>query len=330
MASTLIVGAGVFGVSTAYHLALCSDPKTSKITIVDRGPVPSNLAASTDLNKIVRADYANRLYMDLGFEAISAWQSLPCLKDAGVFHQTGWIMMDEKESDLAERITKNFRDSRRESGIAHLTEEEVRTRWGGVLKDTDCDEFGRYYSNATAGWADAGAALGIMAKEAVKMGVGYRVAEVQRLILGANGVKGVETESGEVYTADRVLLCTGAWTSALMASVEDELDLAVEEKIENQVTAAGVCVSHIQLTEEEKQVYGQLPVLVYGGHGVLDPSHSASATDKTRRSDTPKCIWYPQVHQHNLLQEHRCHAVWPFHLSPTRRKSVFRPASPAR
>lgn len=331
MASTLIIGAGVFGVSTAYHLALQSNPKTNKITIVDRCPVPSNPAASTDLNKIVRADYSNPLYMDLGFEAITAWKSLPFLKDAGVYHQTGWIMMDEKESDLAERITKNFRDSRREGGIADLTEEEVRTRWGGVLQDTDCTEFGRYYSSATAGWADAGAALGIMAEEAVKMGVEYRVAEVKRLILGGNGVRGVETESGEIYTADRVLLCTGAWTSALMSSVEDELDLPTGERIENQVTAAGVCVSHIQLTEEERAVYGQLPVFVYGGHGVLVPvAFCICHPNKTRRSDSPKRIRNPQVHQYNILQKHRCHPVWPFHLSPTRRKPVFRPASPAR
>lgn len=270
MDSTLIIGAGIFGLSTAYHLALRNSPQTSKITLIDRCPAPSNPAASTDINKIVRADYSNPLYMDLGFEAISAWKSLPFFKNANVYHQTGWVMMDEKDSDLAERITRNFSDSGREEGtIVDLTVEQVRTKWGGVLKDTDCGEFGRFYFSRTAGWADAGAALGIMAEEVVRMGVDYRVAEVKRIVLGENGVRGVETGSREVYTADKVLLCTGAWTSALMSSVEDELDLGAEERVESQVTAAGVCVAHIQLTQEEREVYRQLPVFVHGGHGVL-------------------------------------------------------------
>lgn len=269
MSSTLIVGAGIFGISTAYHLAL-EHPDT-KITILDRCAAPSSPAASTDLNKIVRADYSNPLYVDLGFEAISAWKNLPFFRNANVYHQTGWIMMDEKDSDLAERIRMNFQNSGREEGILDLTEQEVRSRWGGVLKDTNCDEFGRYYFNPTAGWADAGTALWIMADEVVKIGVEYKVCDVTRVLIGENGVRGVETESGEVYTADKVLLCTGAWTSSLMSSVEDDLGIPDSERIENQVTAAGVCVAHFQLTEEEKEVYGQLPVFVYGGHGTHFP-----------------------------------------------------------
>ena len=179
--------------------------------------------------------------------------------------------MDEKDSDLAERIRMNFQNSGREEGILDLTEQEVRSRWGGVLKDTNCDEFGRYYFNPTAGWADAGTALWIMADEVVKIGVEYKVCDVTRVLIGENGVRGVETESGEVYTADKVLLCTGAWTSSLMSSVEDDLGIPDSERIENQVTAAGVCVAHFQLTEEEKEVYGQLPVFVYGGHGTHFP-----------------------------------------------------------
>ena len=267
MDSTLIIGAGIFGISTAYHLAL--KHPNAKITILDRCPAPSAPAASTDLNKIVRADYSNPLYMNLGFEAISAWKELPFFKNANVYHQTGWIMMDEKDSDLAERIQRNFQNSGRNEGIADLTEEEVRNRWGGILKDTNCDEFGRYYYNKTAGWADAGTALQIMAEEAVKMGVEYKVGDVMRVLIGEIGVRGVETASGEIFTADKVLLCTGAWTSSLMSSIEDELGIPDSERIENQVTAAGVCVAHFQLTEEEKEVYGQLPVFVYGGHGTL-------------------------------------------------------------
>lgn len=262
----LIVGAGIFGLSSAYHLARRSSHDASRIILLDRSPAPAGPAASTDLNKIVRADYSSPLYMDLGFEAIEAWKSTPF---CDFYHQTGWIMMDERKSDLAERIRANFRACRREEGITDLTEDEVRNNWSGLLNDTDYSGFGRYYSNATAGWADAGAAVTRMADEVVRMGVNYRVGEVERIILGNDGVKGVQLENGEVCTADKVLLCTGAWTSSLMSPLEDELDITAKDRIESQVTAAAVCVAHVQLTEEESQKYHQLPVVVYGAEGVF-------------------------------------------------------------
>ena len=69
MASYIIVGAGVFGVSTAYHL-IKKYPNAS-ITIVDRDAydADSQVAASWDWNKVVRADYDDILYCRLGIEA---------------------------------------------------------------------------------------------------------------------------------------------------------------------------------------------------------------------------------------------------------------------
>lgn len=267
MPTTLIVGAGIFGLSTAYHLALQDPDNASSITILDRCPAPSTPAASTDLNKIVRADYSNPLYMDLGFEALDAWTQLPFFREENVFRRTGWVAMDEEGSDLAERIRGNFRACGRDDGIVDLSEEDVRTRWDGLLDKSKLGEFARFYFNPTAGWADAGAAVRIMADEVVKMGVKYQIGEAKRILLASNGVLEVQVEDGGVCTADRVLLSTGAWTSALMSPLEGELGMTEEERIENQVTAAGVCVAHIQLSESEREVYGQLPVLVYGGHG---------------------------------------------------------------
>lgn len=53
--SIFIVGASVFGLSSAYHLALAG---YSNITVFDRAEnLPTPHAASNDLNKIIRAEY---------------------------------------------------------------------------------------------------------------------------------------------------------------------------------------------------------------------------------------------------------------------------------
>ena len=105
--SVLIVGAGTFGTSTAYHLAQ-SYKDASRVTVLDQSPSPPKLAASIDVNRIIRTDYPNPLYCQLAFEAIHAW--FWSLELGPFFHKSGWIMMDEKGSDLSERVHKVFED----------------------------------------------------------------------------------------------------------------------------------------------------------------------------------------------------------------------------
>lgn len=58
-----IIGAGVFGLSTALQLA--SDSYTD-ITVFEKDDqIPSRSSAGYDLNKIVRAEYENPWYTEL-------------------------------------------------------------------------------------------------------------------------------------------------------------------------------------------------------------------------------------------------------------------------
>ena len=84
----LIVGGGAFGTSTAYHLALRG---YESVQVMDRFPAPSHDAASTDLNKIIRADYPDAMYSKMGQEAMEVWRSSNSFL-AGLFRRTGWLM----------------------------------------------------------------------------------------------------------------------------------------------------------------------------------------------------------------------------------------------
>lgn len=98
--SVLIVGGGAFGTSTAYHLV---HRGYTKVTVLDRFAAPSKDAAATDLNKIVRFDYPNPLYSQLGLEAMKIWEA-PGNLFKGLFRRTGWIMG-------AHEMTSGFLDS---------------------------------------------------------------------------------------------------------------------------------------------------------------------------------------------------------------------------
>ena len=264
----LIIGAGIFGTSTAYHLASrVLDP--SRIVVIDREPFPSPSAASSDINKIVRADYSKLFYMDLAYEAMDAWADWPFLRP--FYHRTGWVMVDERGSDLAQRIRSNFKKAGRPDTSSDITLEEVKTSWGGVLSGLDTTEYDTAYTNSSAGWADASPAVQAMMREAINKGVKYVVGEVSDLVAGSGGLQGVRTSDGKFLTADKILLASGAWTGWLMSSLEQTLDIKPEDSINKQIQTAGVCTAAFRVSNEDTKYYGQMPVLIYGAQGEAMP-----------------------------------------------------------
>ena len=264
----LIVGAGAFGTSTAFHLAI-NNQNPAGVTVLDRAPVPSPRAASTDINKIVRADYSSAFYMDLAYDALSAWETWSLLKP--YFHGTGWVMLDEKTSDLADRIRNNLKDSGRPDTSRDISLEDVRTKWGGVFGDIDTTDYNKAYTNSSSGWADASLAVKVMMQDAVSKGVRYEVGEASELITSGQRLEGVRTTDGRLYTADKILLATGAWTAWLMAPLEEALHIKQEDSISRQIFTTGVCTATFKLSQQEAEYYRQMPILIYGGRGEVMP-----------------------------------------------------------
>ena len=238
--------------------------------VLDRAPFPSPQAASSDINKIVRADYSSPFYMDLAFEAMDAWSSWDFLQP--FYHRTGWVALDEKTSDLSERIRKNFKTSGRPDPSQDITLEDVKVRWDGVLSGINTTNYSKAYTNPTAGWCDASLAVDAMMKAAVARGVRYEVGEVDGLVGGEKGLYGVKTSDDRMFIATKILLAIGAWTPWLMAPLETSLEISEDDSISKQISTAGVCVAAFTLKDsKEVEHYSQMPVLVYGSKGECMP-----------------------------------------------------------
>ena len=82
----LVVGSGIFGVTTALSLRR----RGYSVTLIDPGPIPCPLAGSTDVSKVVRMEYGNnRQYMRMAIGAIEGFHRLNEQFGETLYHETG-------------------------------------------------------------------------------------------------------------------------------------------------------------------------------------------------------------------------------------------------
>ncbi|KAI3392165.1 hypothetical protein diail_6113 [Diaporthe ilicicola] len=212
--SYIIVGAGVFGASTALHL-IRAKPR-ARVILLDRNAytAPTRVAASWDWNKVVRADYADIAYMRLALEAKERWANDALWKP--FYHESGayWV----STTDFSQRVQENFQKLGVDSGLFSLPVDEARKAYGGIFEHGDYTDVKEVFINKLSGWAEAKEALRCTIEEAVRLGVRYVEAEISKLEFDDKGTTtGVVTADGEVHKADRVILSTGAYTAKLLA-----------------------------------------------------------------------------------------------------------------
>lgn len=241
----LIVGAGAFGTSTAYHL---SQRGYKSIRVVDRYPVPSVDAAATDISKIIRSDYNEPLYAALALEATDAWKSSKLFE--GLYQVPGWVLSAYNLS--VPFVEGSIETSKRlgVQGVERMTADQIRKRFPVITGDLDGWNINVW--NPTAGWAAAGEALRRMALAAQANGVEYISGSrgyAKDLIFSDSGrCTGVRSHDNTIHAADIVVLAAGAWTHSF-------IDLG------EQMVSKGHCVAHIQLSAEECQRYKGMPIL---------------------------------------------------------------------
>ncbi|KAK7745667.1 hypothetical protein SLS62_009708 [Diatrype stigma] len=173
--SYLIVGAGCFGASTARYLK--TTYADADVVIVDSAPFPNPVAASHDLNKIIRAEYEDIMYMRLALEALDAWSADPVLRP--YFHKTGvvWGVTPTR----ARELVHGYEDILGQGGspVELLGVDEARARFP-ILGQCELQGASNCLWNPHAGWGDAASALQAVIQDAVDHGVRHEVATVAK------------------------------------------------------------------------------------------------------------------------------------------------------
>ena len=178
----VIVGAGVFGLSTALRL---KEEGYASVTVLDRSMPPVPDGSSNDISRIIRFDYGDAVYARIAKEAFDLWQQ-PEYSDA--FYPTTclWVSQDSSTPEQpiqprAKEYCEKTKDTLTQMGQewhALSSVEETKQRFPDLTGRLATPGFDGFY-NDTAGWADAGKAIARLASRCVSAGVSF--------ITGRNG-----------------------------------------------------------------------------------------------------------------------------------------------
>ena len=208
-ADVVIVGAGIMGVSTAYHLARRG---AGRIVVVERDDVCWGSTALASGG--IRHQYANRIGIELTRQSIETYERFE--DEFGVdpnFRQHGYLILVTTEPEQAQAERNVALQQSLGVDVRLLSPDETRRRYPYLATD---DLRGATYSPRD-GYADPYLATTAIAKRARDLGVTIRTGcEVVGFARTPGGVEGVVTRDGPL-SAPVVVIATGAWSGVVGA-----------------------------------------------------------------------------------------------------------------
>lgn len=214
--SIAIAGAGVFGLSAAIELRR----RGYGVTVVDPGPVPHPLAASNDISRMVRMDYADdRLYSDLAAEAMDGWREWNLRRETGrgprpLYHEAGFLVLTSRPMEVGSVERRSY-DLLTAAGwpLERLDAAAIARRF----PMWDAGHYTDGYFNPYGGWAEAGETVSFMLDEAAAAGVEIRTGfRVDAVVTEAGRAVGLRAAGGAEVRADGVVVAAGVWTPRLL------------------------------------------------------------------------------------------------------------------
>ncbi|KAK2592655.1 hypothetical protein QQS21_009654 [Conoideocrella luteorostrata] len=246
--SVIIVGSGVFGLSTAFAMSRDDRFANSKITLVDRWnfepdssskSVQNPGAANADTSRVIRRDYPHGPYASLAREAMKHWRA-----DFGkegryvnqrlIFSGEGSsLLLPKRQGDTVNYIKTAYGVSceMTEGGKDALkvldSLNEIRVELGShtTLPDTLLPEEKktvntlRGYISEDCGWANAGASIEWLRQEVIRLGrVQFHVGHVDKLNASDDGqrILGVQLEDGSTLEAELTIVAAGSQTAHIL------------------------------------------------------------------------------------------------------------------
>jgi glycine/D-amino acid oxidase-like deaminating enzyme len=207
----IVVGAGINGVTCAIELK----KRGHKVTLVDPGPLPHPLAASTDISKAVRAAYGpDEDYTALADRCIPIWREWNKKFGIELYHETGVLFVCARQMEPG---AFEFESARVLKKQGHRFERFDAATFHQRFPAFAPNRFQDGFFDPIAGYAESGRVVATLAEYAKSLGVELREqAKFAALDESDKRVKGVVFEDQHRIAGDAVVIAAGAWTPYLL------------------------------------------------------------------------------------------------------------------
>src|SRR5579859_1904358 len=200
-----VIGAGVFGAWTAWHLAR----RGARVLLADAYGPGNARASSAGESRIIRMGYgADELYTRWSLRSLAQWKDFFTATGQPLFHKTGVLWLAGKHDA---RVMQTVEALRR-CGVANeeLSRGELENRYPQI----GLDGIVRGLLEPQSGVLMARCAVAALVADAVRRGVEYRVAVIEEP-RGAGAIPAVATRAGERIEAETFVFACGAWLGKL-------------------------------------------------------------------------------------------------------------------
>lgn len=210
--TSIVVGAGVMGLATAWHLARGGEA----VTLLERGPIPNPSAASWDNHRLIRALYPNSPgYTRMAMDAYAAWDEVWAAAGVRHYENCGSIAFSRAEGDWADGCRAPLDALGAEYQL--LPPEELARRFPFLIPDGI--RWGLFTPEGGVLFADR--ILTTLAELCRAAGVTLRPDSPARSVDAEAGI--VTLASGEMLRAESVVVTAGAWAAGLVPELAARL-----------------------------------------------------------------------------------------------------------
>ncbi len=211
MSRVIVVGAGINGVTTAIELK----KRGHGVILIDPGPLPHPLAASTDISKAVRAAYgADEQYTKLAERSIKLWREWNQEFGTQFYHEVGVMFLRQKELKPGDFEYESFKTLER---LGHKIERMNLARFWRRFPAWNPELYRDGVLELEAGYVESGRVVAALVGRAKSLGIELREGvRFSHLDEDSDRVRGIVLDDGQRLAGEFVVMAVGAWTPYLL------------------------------------------------------------------------------------------------------------------
>jgi monomeric sarcosine oxidase len=207
-----VIGAGVFGAWTAWHLA----KRRQRVVLIDAYGAANARASSGGETRIIRMGYgADELYTRWSLQSLAQWKRFFEALKAPLFHETGVLWLGGEDDSQLRRTSATLRHCKvpfdeldravLERKYPQVSFEDIKT---GILEPH-------------SGVLMARRAVATVVEDALRLGVQYSSAQILKPA-GSGRLEQVVTTRGERFSAEQFVFACGAWLGKIFPEILGE------------------------------------------------------------------------------------------------------------